>query len=131
MRQERRSPARRQRIQDCLVVRIGILLRHRPGHGDLTAVDAVHHISDINKLLTNIRDLNVQIRTQGIYGEKALELRDARNVALDQLSKYMHINVEYSMERIDQFTEVEKLTVTIANSKGPDGVSSAVGSSES
>ena len=78
-------------------------------------------ISDINKLLTNIRDLNVQIRTQGIYGEKALELRDARNVALDQLSKYMHINVEYSMERIDQFTEVEKLTVTIANSKGPDG----------
>ena len=78
-------------------------------------------ISDINKLLTNIRDLNVQIRTQGIYGAKALELRDARNVALDQLSKYMHINVEYSMERIDQFTEVEKLTVTIANSKGPDG----------
>lgn len=78
-------------------------------------------VADINKLLTNIRDLNVQIRTQGIYGEKALELRDARNVALDQLSKYMHINVEYSMERIDQFTEVEKLTVTIANSKGPDG----------
>lgn len=78
-------------------------------------------ISDINKLLTNIRDLNVQIRTQSIYGEKALELRDARNVALDQLSKYMHINVEYSMERIDQFSEVEKLTVTIANSKGPDG----------
>ena len=78
-------------------------------------------IADINKLLTNIRDLNVQIRTQGIYGEKALELRDARNLALDKLSKYMHINVEYSMERIDQFTEVEKLTVTIANSKGPDG----------
>ena len=33
----------------------------------------------------------------------------------------MNINVEYSMERIDQFTEVEKLTVTIADSKGPDG----------
>ena len=33
----------------------------------------------------------------------------------------MHINVEYSMERVDQFTEVEKLTVTIAGSKGPDG----------
>lgn len=84
-------------------------------------MELTESISDINKLLTNIRDLNVQIRTQGIYGEKALELRDARNVALDQLSKYMHINVEYSMERIDQFTEVEKLTVTIANSKGPDG----------
>ncbi len=78
-------------------------------------------IADVNKLLTEIRDLNVQIRTQGIYGEKALELRDARNLALDKLSGYMHINVEYSMERIDQFTEVEKLTVTIANSRGPDG----------
>lgn len=78
-------------------------------------------ISDVNKLLTEIRDLNVQIRTQGIYGEKALELRDARNLALDKLSSYMHINVEYSMERIDQFSEVEKLTVTIANSRGPDG----------
>ena len=72
-------------------------------------------------LLTEIRDLNVQIRTQNIYGDKALELRDARNLALDKLSGYMNIEVTYSMERIDQFSEVEKLTVTIAGSKGPDG----------
>ena len=78
-------------------------------------------VDEVNKLLTDIRDLNDQIRTQSIYGDKALELRDARNLALDELSKYMNINVEYSMERIDQFTEVEKLTVTIADSKGPDG----------
>ena len=78
-------------------------------------------LSDINKLLTEIRDLNVQIRTQNIYGDKALELKDARNLALDKLSGYMHIDVTYSMERIDQFSEVEKLTVTLADSKGPDG----------
>lgn len=78
-------------------------------------------ISQINKLLTQIRDLNVQIRTQGIYGDKALELRDARNLAIDQLSSYIPIDVTYSMERIDQFTEVEKLTITIKNSQGPDG----------
>ena len=78
-------------------------------------------ITDVNKLLTEIRDLNVQIRTQNIYGDKALELRDARNLALDKLSGYMNIEVTYSMERIDQFSEVEKLTVTIADSKGPDG----------
>ncbi len=78
-------------------------------------------VDEVNKLLTDIRDLNDQIRTQGLYKDKALELRDARNLALDELSKYMNINVEYSMERIDQFTEVEKLTVTIADSKGPDG----------
>jgi flagellar hook-associated protein FlgK len=78
-------------------------------------------VSDVNKLLTEIRDLNVQIRTQNIYGDKALELRDARNLALDKLSGYMNIEVTYSMERIDQFSEVEKLTVSIAGSKGPDG----------
>lgn len=78
-------------------------------------------ITDVNKLLTEIRDLNVQIRTQNIYGDKALELRDARNLALDKLSGYMNIEVTYSMERIDQFSEVEKLTVSIAGSRGPDG----------
>ena len=78
-------------------------------------------LSDVNKLLTEIRDLNAQIRTQNIYGDKALELRDARNLALDKLSGYMNIEVTYSMEHIDQFSEVEKLTVTIADSKGPDG----------
>ena len=78
-------------------------------------------ITDVNKLMTEIRDLNVQIRTQNIYGDKALELRDARNLALDKLSGYMNIEVTYSMERIDQFSEVEKLTVSIAGSRGPDG----------
>lgn len=78
-------------------------------------------VTDVNKLLTDIRDLNEKIRTQSIYGDKALELRDARNLALDKLSGYMNIDVTYSMERIDQFTEVEKLTVTIADSKGADG----------
>lgn len=78
-------------------------------------------VNDVNKLLTDIRDLNDKIRTQAIYKDKALELRDARNLALDKLSEYMHINVEYSMERIDQYTEIEKLTVTLADSKGPDG----------
>ncbi|MBD5162037.1 MAG: hypothetical protein HDT14_08515 [Oscillibacter sp.] len=88
---------------------------------DIKSKQIYEYVADINKLLTNIRDLNEQIRTQGIYGDNALELRDARNTSLDKLSEYMHINVEYSMERIDQFSEVEKLTVTLAGSKGPDG----------
>ena len=79
------------------------------------------NITEANALLTEIRDLNKQIREHSIYGDSALELRDARNVALDELSKLMHINVEYSMEKLDQYTEVEKLTVTLANSTGSDG----------
>ena len=79
------------------------------------------NITEANALLTEIRDLNKQIREHSIYGDSALELRDARNVALDELSKLMHINVEYSMEKLDQYTEVEKLTVTLANSTGSVG----------
>ena len=76
-------------------------------------------MKDVNSILNNIRDLNKQIRTQGIYGDNALELRDARNVELDKLSKYMKINVTYSMEKIDQYTEVEKMTVSLADSGNP------------
>ena len=78
-------------------------------------------LNTANSLLTEIRDLNKQIREHSIYGDSALELRDARNVAIDELSRLMHINVEYSMERLDQYTEVEKLTITLADSKGEDG----------
>ena len=76
-------------------------------------------VKDINNILNNIRDLNAQIRTQGIYGESALELRDARNVQIDKLSKFMKIDVTYSMEKIDQYSEVEKLTITLADSGNP------------
>ncbi len=88
---------------------------------DIKSKELKESVNEVNKLLKNIRDLNDQIRTAGIYGEKALELRDARNNDIDTLSEYLGINVEYSMERIDQFNEVEKLTITLANSKGPDG----------
>jgi len=41
------------------------------------------NITEANALLTEIRDLNKQIREHSIYGDSALELRDDRNVAID------------------------------------------------
>ncbi len=86
---------------------------------DLQADELHDTITEVNKCLINIRDLNEQIRKQGLYGDLALELRDARNLYIDELSGYMGINVEYSMERIDQYTEVEKLTITLSDTKDP------------
>ena len=71
----------------------------------------------VNLLLQEIRDLNDEIRTQGICGDSALELRDARNVAIDKLSKYLKIDVKYSNEYIDQYTTVEKLTISLADTQ--------------
>lgn len=76
-------------------------------------------VKDVNSILTQIRDLNVQIREAGIHDDSALELRDARNVLIDDLSSYMKIDVRYSMEKIDEFKEVEKLTISIADTGIP------------
>ena len=76
-------------------------------------------VKSVNTMLEEIRDLNVQIREANIYGDSALELRDARNVLIDELSSHMKIDVRYSMEKIDEHKEVEKLTITIADSGYP------------
>lgn len=76
-------------------------------------------VGSVNKILTQIRDLNVQIRDAGIYGDKALELRDQRNVLIDDLSAYVKINVHYDMEKIDEFSSVERINIDIADSGTP------------
>lgn len=72
-------------------------------------------IEEINDKLTQIRDLNLSIRDADLRGDPALELRDQRNLLLDELSEYMDIDVTYSMEDVGPNTQVEKLTVTLAN----------------
>lgn len=71
-------------------------------------------VSKINTILSNIQELNVSIRNADIRGDDALELRDQRNLLLDELSGYMKIDVKYSMETVGAGLEVEKLTVSLA-----------------
>ena len=49
------------------------------------------NVEDINKLLTGIRDLNAAIRKSEIHGDNALEMRDDRNLMIDELSKYLKL----------------------------------------
>ncbi len=72
-------------------------------------------IRDVNTILKNIQDLNEQIRNASLYGDKALELRDTRNVLIDELSSYMKIDVTYTTEKIDQYSEVEKIMINLAD----------------
>lgn len=72
-------------------------------------------VTEINECLTNIRDLNKEIRDYEIFGDNALELRDERNRQIDALSEYMHIKVEYTMEDVGAGIQVEKLTISLAN----------------
>ena len=43
-------------------------------------------VTRVNQILTNLRDLNLAIRNADIRGDEALELRDQRNLLLDELS---------------------------------------------
>ena len=70
-------------------------------------------IDTVNSLLTGIRSLNEEIRKSEIHGDPALELRDARNNKIDELSRLIDINVTYSEEEIAAGLTVEKLTITL------------------
>lgn len=77
-------------------------------------------VKTVNELLKNIQEYNEQIRKADIRGDSALELRDQRNLALDQLSYYMKINVKYEMVDVGSGTMVENLVVTLDNDGGPN-----------
>lgn len=75
-------------------------------------------VDEVNNILKQIQDLNVAIRNSDIRGDEGLELRDQRNLLLDELNEYVKVDVKYSMEDIGAETYVEKLTVTIASQEG-------------
>lgn len=78
------------------------------------ATELDNQVDTVNNILNAIRDLNVSIRNADIRGDAALELRDQRNLLLDELSQYVKFDVKYSMEDIGAGVEVEKLTITLA-----------------
>lgn len=71
----------------------------------------IQDVDTVNKLLTKIQDLNVEIRKSDIHGGNALELRDQRNMFIDELSQYVRINVSYVDEDIGDGHTVEKLII--------------------
>ena len=51
-------------------------------------------VDRINEILVSIGDYNKQVYAYELSGEKANELRDSRNLLLDELSKY--VNIDYT-----------------------------------
>ena len=78
-----------------------------------------NNVDTVNTILTNIRNLNENIRQADIFGDDALEMRDERNLLIDQLSEYIKIDVSYSMEKVGVGAEIEKLTIKLDNAN-PD-----------
>lgn len=69
------------------------------------------NVDEVNKILTQIRDLNIEIRKSQIHGDPALEMIDNRNLLIDQLSEMTKIKVTYTQEKITDGIFVDKLTI--------------------
>ena len=75
-------------------------------------------IKSVNSILDSIRDLNINIRKADLHGDPALELRDERNVLIDELSSFMKIDITYGEENVGG-TKVEKLMIRLGDAN-PD-----------
>lgn len=79
-------------------------------------------IDAINGILESIQKLNSTIRKNEIHGDNSLELRDERNLLIDQLAEYIKIDVSYVEEDIGGGQAIEKLVIKLGNAN-PDTAS--------
>lgn len=77
-------------------------------------------VNRVNEILNNIRELNVQIRKSQIFGSNPLELQDARNVLIDELSYYMDVRVTIEQEDIGNGEYVDRLVIRTIPADGSE-----------
>jgi len=75
-------------------------------------------IETTNSILTKIQDLNNSILKSEVHGDSALELKDQRNLLIDELSQYMKINVEYERIPVGAGQTADKLLIHLADKSG-------------
>lgn len=68
--------------------------------------------------LEEIKNLNISIRNSQILGNPALELQDQRNQMLDELAKYMPIEVSYHTKEMGGGIKVDTLEVKLKLTDG-------------
>lgn len=72
-------------------------------------------VKSVNTVLDKIKNINDQIRRADISGDQALDLRDQRNLLLDELSQYMKVDITYGTETLGTGVEIEKLTIKMVD----------------
>lgn len=79
-------------------------------------------VDKVNGLLKDIANLNDNIMKSEIHGDPALELRDQRNLKIDELSQFMKIDVTYVPISMGAGTTVESMVISLAGTEkgGPN-----------
>lgn len=71
---------------------------------------------EVNEILKNIASLNESIKNAEVLGDPALELRDQRNLLIDDLSTYLPIEVVTTHTDVGAGVKVEELSIKIKGS---------------
>lgn len=75
------------------------------------------NVSKADTILEEIQQINEEIRRADINGDPALELRDKRNILVDDLSEFMKIDVTYSDEHVGAGVIVDKMTIKVVDNE--------------
>ncbi len=75
-------------------------------------------VKAVNDILKSIQSLNENIQKSELYGDNSLELRDQRNLLIDELSGYMKIDVTYEPVSVGAGKTVDKLVIKTAKVDG-------------
>lgn len=77
-----------------------------------------HGINGANDLLKGIAALNNSIEQAEVGGDSALELKDQRNLMLDQLSKYASVKIAYTSKSVGSGRSVDQMSVYLSDANG-------------
>lgn len=83
-------------------------------------------LDTVNNLLKNIGSLNDKIFKSELHGDGALELKDERNLMLDELSRYAKINIKYEAVSVGAGSTVDKMIITLGGSPATGNGNDAV-----
>lgn len=75
-------------------------------------------IAKVNDTLKSIANLNQTIKENQLHGNPALELRDQRNLLIDELSTYIKIDVNYKPNEIAPGVIVDDVEINLMNDAG-------------
>ena len=70
-------------------------------------------LKDINEILKGIEEYNVTIRNAQVMGDAALELKDERNLLIDELATYFPISITYDKKMMGSECAVETMAIHI------------------
>ncbi len=70
-------------------------------------------VKAVNDILEEVSQLNQQIKNAQVYGDGALELQDARNLLLDELSAFVNIDITTTTEVTINGNEIGSVKVDL------------------